>query len=361
MSRAYSAQIYTLAQSSGWRLFCFPDNLCKPTRIGQTSVLPLPKRSKRGIQYLFEEFRYGLALGQIAKRLNADLMIIATGLHPVGHLAASLSSVPIVASLHNTLWIRGESPPSGFGGLLLKYASRLLRKRVQQVVAVSDEVRTQVLAYWRLHEDQVSVHVPQYDTTTMPSTEPNPAEPRRVLFAGRVQRYKGIDDILLAARELEDEQPGVFRWIFAGDGPTLSNHRALAAQLGLGSITSFLGQIERHELINEIESCFCTITPTRSSFCEGLAKLPLEGAIMGRPAIVSTAVPALDLLDEAAEPVRPSAPGDIARAARTLSTDAGLYQKRCKACQRVRAMTTKPELGFLAKMTVATNTILNNK
>lgn len=361
MALPYSAQIYTLAQSRGWRLFCFPNNPCDQTRARQTAVIPLPKRSKRGIKYYLEEFRYGFMLGRIAKRLDAQLMIVATGMHPLGHLAASLSGIPIIVSLHNTLWIRGESPPTGLGGLLLKYASRMLRKRIKRVVAVSDEIRNQVLAYWRLADDQVSVHVPQYDISTMPCTSPDVGEPRRVLFAGRVQRFKGIDDILRAARELENEQPGAFEWVFAGDGPSLESHKSLAAQLGLEHITSFLGQIDRDALIDEVQRCFLTITPTRSSFREGLAKLPLEGAIMGRPGIISTTVPALDLLDEAAESIRPSDPGDIARAVRTLSADAELYQKRCDACRRVREMTINADLGFQARITAAADAILNNQ
>lgn len=362
MAQAYSAQIYTLAHQRNWRLFCFPNNPCQPLRRGQISVLPFPKPTKQGLHFFVEEIRYGYKLARLSKRLHVDLIICATGMHPLGYLAASMfSGKPIVISLHNTLWIRGQEAPKGLRGIILRNSARFLRKRIARVVAVSDEIRNQVLQLWKLPPDRVAVHVPQYELASMPSSSPSNDLPRRILFAGRVQTHKGIDDILHAAKILEDDQPNTYHWVFAGEGPALANHQATAQDLGLDHATTFLGQVDRATLIQEITKCFVTITPTRATFNEGLAKLPLEGAILGRPAIVSTVVPALDLLEDAAIGVRPSDPKDIAHAVQTLHENTDLYLAKCNACNRVRDLVTDETISFRTRIAQAVDAAINNQ
>lgn len=359
MAQAYSAQVYSIAQEKSWRLFCIPNNPNPGARRGQIAALPFPKRPASGARYLIEEFRYGYAIAKLAQRLGADLIIVATGIHPVGHAAMAIARVPVLVSLHNTFWVRGESPPAGWRGKVLRGASRRLNRSVRRVVAVSEEIRRQTIELWDMDPDRVRVHVPQYDLRPMPWQARTDEPPHTILFAGRLEAYKGVDDILRAARTLEDEQPGRYRWTIAGDGAHLPEARRLADELGIGHIADFPGQLDRAALTERLKACHATITPTRPSFKEGLAKLPLEGAIVGRPAIVSTVVPALDLLGEAAEPVKPSDPGDIARAVRALSNDPDLYARRRKACRRIRDLVTDASLSFRARVGSAADAILN--
>ncbi|MFK7884880.1 MAG: glycosyltransferase family 4 protein [Phycisphaerales bacterium] len=358
MAEAYSAQIYALAAERGWRLFCFPNNPAPPVRHAQITTRPLPKAPARGVRFLVNEFRYGYSLAKIAQRLEADLIIVATGMHPIGHAAIGLARIPVIVSLHNTFWARGESPPAGLAGRILRASAMRLNQSVRYVVAVSEEIRRQTIELWNMDPNRVAVHVPQYRLEALPWQERANQLPHTILFAGRLEAYKGVDDILQGARILEDKHPGRYRWFIAGDGPHLGNARKLAADLGIDHICDLPGQLDRSELTEHLKACYATITPTRPSFKEGLAKLPLEGAIVGRPAIVSTVVPALDLLGDAAEPVKPSDPQDIARAVHNLSTDPSNYKTRKAACKIVRNLTSNSQVSFKSQIAAAADAIL---
>ncbi|MCA9276396.1 MAG: glycosyltransferase [Phycisphaerales bacterium] len=357
-ARAYSSEIYSLAHERSWRLFCFPNNSVTKARAGQIAVFPFPKPKGQGILFFLNEYRYGRAIARLAKRLRVDVMIIATGMHPVGLLGASLANVPMIVSLHNTYWIRSGSPPKGAKGILLRLSARSLKRRIHKVVAVSEEIRQQVLILWGIDPSRVRVHIPQYDLQTIPVIDPPVVKPYRILFAGRAEQYKGIGDIIEAAKIIETTSPGLCTWVIAGDGSSLSIHRAHAKALGIERQVEFLGQIDRTKLVNELALSRITITPTRKGFNEGLAKLPLEGAIMGRPAIVSSVVPALDLLGEAAEEVRPESPHEIAEAVKRLCSDDELYMKRRNACGQVRELTSDPSQSFRHHISESVNSAI---
>lgn len=361
IAKAYSSEIYDIAKEKGWRLFCFPNNTSTGARSEQIAVFPLPKNNASGLHYFISEYIYGRKIAKLAGRLEADAIICSTGMHTLGFLGLSSFRGPIVISLHNTFWTRCGSPPGGMKGLLLRLPARRLGRHIGRVVAVSEEIRRQVIQYWRLEATCVKVHIPQYDQQGMPWTDQATSKPYRILFAGRAEANKGIDDIIGAAGIVEQEHPGLCRWIIAGDGSALEAHRAHAARVGTDHLIDFLGQIHREMLSEEIRKCQLTITPTRPSFNEGLAKLPLEGAIMGRPAIASTVVPALDLLGEAAIAVEPSNPRDIADAVIRLCTDPNEYTRRRTACRRIREMTDNHSLGFQCLISEAIDALLNDK
>tara|TARA_R110000782_G_scaffold48744_9_gene106565 strand:+ start:624 stop:1859 length:1236 start_codon:yes stop_codon:yes gene_type:complete len=358
MAEAYSAQIYDIARERAWTLLAQPNHPCPAVVRAGIAVHPLPKRPARGWRYLAEEVRYGLALAAAARRFDADLLIVATGIHPLGHLALCTARRPVVLSLHNTFWTRGTAPPRLHHRPGLHLPARLLRLGVRAAVCVSEEIHRQVVHLRILDPVRVAVFIPQYRLEALPWSDPPTREPRQLLFAGRIEHHKGVEDILLAARTLESERPGRYHWRIAGDGPHLEHAKAVAHRLGLDAAIRFLGRLDRDALAAEINDCFATLTPTRTSFREGLAKLPLEGAACGRPAIVSTAVPAADLLADAAEPVRPSEPEDIARAVRALDDQPDHYRHRHHACRRVRELISNPALGYRARVAEAADTAL---
>lgn len=353
MAEAYSAQVYEIARANGWTLLACPNNPCQTIHTGRIAVMPIQKTASRGLGYLVNEIMYGFRLAAIARRFHASLIISATGMHPLGRLALCNAKLPIILSLHNTFWTRGTPHPSK----TKYYFTRSIHKlsdRVVGAVCVSEEIKRQAVILGLLQDDKIRVFVPQYNVDQLPWVDASPSSTQPViLFAGRLESSKGVEDILLAARSLEDQRPGHYLWRFAGTGTFLEQAKGLANELRLDGTTHFLGQLDRVRLSSEIANCTATITPTRRSFNEGLAKLPLEGAACGKPAIVSTAVPALDLLGEAAEPTEPSSPSSIARAVERLHSDTDLYLRRHHACRVVREKMTDQSLGYRNALSIS--------
>jgi glycosyltransferase involved in cell wall biosynthesis len=75
--------------------------------------------------------------------------------------------------------------------------------------------------------------------------ESGPADRLRLLFAGRLLYWKGVE---LALEALHASGPNA-TLAFAGEGPFLPSARALTARLGLGERVQFLGQVPRAELL----------------------------------------------------------------------------------------------------------------
>lgn len=358
---AYSLDLFSIAQSEDWRLFCFANYESQPARIGQTAVLPLLKPSgSSALNFHLNDLRYGMSIARIARRVKADVVIVATGLTAMGYLAVSSCKKPLVLSLHNTLWARGQGGLTGLRKWTEPLAGKLLRKRLSHLVAVSREIARQTQATWGVPEEHTSVHVPQYDVASMPWT-PAPTEtPHRVLFAGRVESYKGTDDIIDAAAIVNESHPGLVKWVIAGDGCALAPLKQAVVARGLGHVFDFTGQLERTALIEQIKRCYITLTPTRTSFNEGLAKLPIEGALMGRPAVASSAVPALDLLSEAGEETAPGDGCSIAAAVIRLCEDRKFYERRRQACEPMRSLTSDENQSFRQRIQAAIDQALRS-
>jgi glycosyltransferase involved in cell wall biosynthesis len=133
---------------------------------------------------------------------------------------------------------------------------------------------------------------------------PRALQPRTVLFVGRITRYKGIEDLLAALRELDSP----VRVVVAGacEDPELRRD-LLAAASALGETVSLqLGFIEEPELVRVLGEADAVVYPFRSVTTSGSLML---GLAAGRPVIVPD-LPALrDVSDAAAIRYEPGVAG----------------------------------------------------
>lgn len=103
-----------------------------------------------------------------------------------------------------------------------------------------------------------------------------------VLFIGRVTRSKGVFDLLNA---LEDRiiNKNDIHLVYAGDGEELYRLRKFASIYP--NRISCLGNVEHESLGSVYSQAHVVVTPTHSSFPEGLCKVINEGFIFGKPVI----------------------------------------------------------------------------
>lgn len=138
---------------------------------------------------------------------------------------------------------------------------------------------------------------------------------RRVVFAGRIVRPKGVEVLLRAATEVDAE----FR--LCGDGAQLDVMRALAADLGLGERAVFTGWLDAEGLAAEMGEASVVVMP--SVWPEPFGLVGIEAFAAGRPAVASLTGGVGDWLEHGVNGmgVPPADPPALAAALREVLED----------------------------------------
>lgn len=121
-------------------------------------------------------------------------------------------------------------------------------------------------------------------------------EPGRWLVVGRVDRHKGLDDLLdrLAAVAQHDSEPFRLRVVGPEGVPGLVDRlRARAVKLGIAHRVKFLGAVDHDVLLAELARCEWALFPSRY---EGFGVGVVEAQAAGVPVVVSTIPPFRELV-----------------------------------------------------------------
>jgi glycosyltransferase involved in cell wall biosynthesis len=103
---------------------------------------------------------------------------------------------------------------------------------------------------------------------------------RRVVFAGRLVRPKGVGVLIEAAAEVPDAE-----FVLCGDGRELEAMRSLAEQRGLADRVRFTGWLDAGGLARELADASVVAVP--SLWPEPFGLVGIEGFAAGRPAVAS--------------------------------------------------------------------------
>jgi glycosyltransferase involved in cell wall biosynthesis len=109
-----------------------------------------------------------------------------------------------------------------------------------------------------------------------------PASPR-ILFVGRLERYKNADKVVSAFAILRQTQPSL-KLTVVGKGPAKEELLSLAGQLRLGSSVEWLEGLTKPELYALYESSTMFVLP---SYLEAYGIVVAEAIAVGTPAIVA--------------------------------------------------------------------------
>lgn len=146
---------------------------------------------------------------------------------------------------------------------------------------------------------------------TMPSQQGSGhATRRRVVFAGRIVRPKGVGVLIHAAREVQAE------FVLCGDGRELEEMRALSARLGVDDRVRFTGWLDGDSLAHELAEASIVAVP--SVWPEPFGLVGIEAFASGRPAVASATGGIGDWLTDGTSglAVRPADAPALARAGR---------------------------------------------
>jgi glycosyltransferase involved in cell wall biosynthesis len=115
----------------------------------------------------------------------------------------------------------------------------------------------------------------------------------RVLYAGRLVRFKGLRNLIEAWRLVArgTRMPAEL-WI-AGHGPERPVLEALAEQAGLANSVRFLGRLEEDKLIRALQRADIFVNPSEG---EGMPNAVLEAMACGLPVVLSDIAPHREML-----------------------------------------------------------------
>jgi glycogen synthase len=313
---------------------------------------PKPMPGAAGARYHIREILYGLGLLATAVRFRADAAVLDSGsTHYFVMSLFRLAGIRVVTVLHNTLWPRGFPPTRAVPRLIAQLDSLFFRWASTATIGVSPECIRQVEQLTQGRHKAVYEIRAQFRREHFEKIHPPPSHdvrPFRIMFIGRINRTKGVFDVLAMAQKVEARAPGRVRWELCGSGPDLAELKRQHHEMGLGPIVSIRGWTSPAELRDVYTRSHASIVPTRSSFIEGLAMTAAEAILVGRPVITNPVVPALELLRPACVEARTDDVDSYVDAIMKLIDDQNSYRLLCEACPGLRRQFYDREQGLKA-------------
>jgi glycogen synthase len=315
---------------------------------------PKPMPGARGAAYHVSEILYGLSLLVTAIRFRANLAFIDSGTtHYFVTTLFRLMGIRVVPVLQNTIWPNGFPPTRPIPRLICWLDSFFYRYIATAVIGVSPECVRQVKQLTPVHNPPLYEYRPQVLPEYFSKIPPVPhydQRPFQIMFIGRVNRSKGVFDILEMAQKIQARVPGQVCWEICGTGPDIEELKHRCHELGLESIVKIRGWTSLEDLTDVYARSHAAVVPTRSSFIEGLAMTAAEAILAGRPLITSPVVPALELLRPACVEARTNDVDSYVDGVLKLISDREYYESLRRACPELAKPFYDPEQGITAAL-----------
>ena len=331
----YSGQFFEFCRRSGHRGYAV-SSFGVPERIVDETMI-VENRPKRfvgvGFWYHLSQIHYGLSIVRSAIRWRADAAIVDNGTtHWALLCVLRFAGIVVIGNLHNTVWPAGFKPRTPMRRIVLATEAWFWRRIASAVMSVSPECERQICELAGKEMPLSVRYLGQFEPADFRQVlPPSHRLPFRVMFAGRLERNKGVFDIVEMARILESEIPGAVHFDICGNGPALDELAAVIRKQGLSNTVQLHGRLNRPTLLSIYASSHVVVVPTRSDFCEGFALVCAEAILCGRPVITSPLVPAAEVLSGATLIAKTNDARSYAESIKVLVGDEELYKRLCNA------------------------------
>jgi len=301
-----------------------------------------------GPLYILGQVWYGLRLVASALRFRADVVVAMSGMAWFTLALLPVFGVKVVPTLHATFW-RVTHPPRGFNRFLWNLNRRFFSCRVAAVMCVSDAVADQLKGLTGPLDVPVLRFAPTYRRGLfdgVADAPPGEPPPFRVFYAGRIERNKGVFDLLAVAERFKGEGRAGIEFDLCGSGGALEELRQRVADAGLADTFRCHGHVQKQAMREMYRWAHVVVVPTTSEFVEGLNKVVVEAVLAARPVITSPMCPALEYVRGAVLEVPPDDVDAYARAILRLADDHALYDEKRRACADASPQFYEPQRGW---------------
>jgi glycogen synthase len=250
----------------------------------------------------------------------------------------TLHRIPLIVTLHSMEPLRPwKADQLGSGYLLSSWIEKTAVETADRVIAVSGQMREDILAHFALDPDRVVVIHNGIDPERFRPTERRDALERRgvsepyVLFVGRITDQKGIFHLLAAAPKLP---PGVQVVLCASapDTPEIEA-RLREAVAGLPNVRWIAEMVPHDDVVQLYSHAEVFVCP---SVYEPFGIINLEAMACRTPVVASAVGGILEVVEDGRTGllVPPARPDDLAAAIRRLLDDRGLARAFGEAGRR---------------------------
>jgi glycosyltransferase involved in cell wall biosynthesis len=258
-----------------------------------------------------QALRYAMALARALRRDKVELIEVHNRPDIALYLAKRLPRVPVVLFLHND--------PQGMRHAHTPAERAALLQRLAAVAPVSAYLRTRLLEGVE-SPAMVEVFPNCVDLAAMPPPTPQ----KRILFAGRVVADKGADAFVTACGRALKLLPGwraemIGADRFGADSPDTPFLQALRPQAVAAGVT-MLGWRPHHEVLAAMAKSAIVVMPSR--WPEPFGLTALEAMACGSALLCAPRGGLVEVMGNAALPINPDDPGNIAANIIALALDA---------------------------------------
>ena len=276
----------------------------------QVRKLPLAAPRKPAARLVWQAMQFP----RIANRLGVQVTFLPNLIWTPGLRG------PTVMTAHDLLHFRY---PAKFGRLkaaLLRPVIRLALRRSDAVIAVSEFTANDVIRFGGVSRARV-VTVPEGGPC--PRRRSEGAAQKVFLFVGKLERTKGITDLIHAFRLSEDLASSGYRLVIVGPDGNASDEVAEAMR-GDEDRISRQGFVAEADLQDLYRTCRGFVFP---SVAEGFGLVVLEAMAQGAPVIAARATSLPEVIGEAGLLVPPNDVDSLRAAMERLAQDDALFAR----------------------------------
>ncbi len=195
------------------------------------------------------------------------------------------------------------------------------------------------------------------NATKLFEEKPLPEKNNTVLYVGRLEKIKGVQDVIRAVSFIKKKNSDI-KFVIAGIGEYEGELKKLVNKMGLYDVVEFLGHVNREELYEEYKKATLVVVP--SVWQEPFGKVGIEAMSVGRP-VVATDVGGISewLKDgETGYLVKPQSPKDFAEKIIKLLNNKELLKKMSQnAVEQAKEFSIQNHAGRIIKVYKDTMTI----
>lgn len=279
--------------------------------------------------YFLSRHRLAKALVSAANRYEPHIVVTSTH-NPARSWKRLSKGRKLVLTAHNTFWLHNRLPRRIMGRLRVAFLTSQARA-LDAAVCTSHECARQI-ALLTNGRVQGEVAVPQV-VARYPIEQRE--EVRNLLFLGRIEEPKGVFLLFDVFDRIADQYPDL-TLTFAGDGGANWKLKKRLLQSRFSNRVRLLGRVDSQGVHAAIAASDLVVCPTMTGFNEGLAVVGFEAAAHGIPTLLSSVVPAAELLGQSCVIYEADDAASLQHALRGLIDDRQSYRNKCMATAGVR-------------------------